>query len=195
MNKLNNIQNTNAIKPFVFEKTSIITKLKIIDKTFNSTLVNISCNAIIPGNNIHNNSVFDIISLHLQTNLNDILREKYGLSYNPLCNYVIYKDFGIMELSATVKSINVKKSLQIIRKVLKQKLTQSKLKHIRQNAILTNHLLYESIESQSRFYCDELLKANKKINSIHDYDKTLQNTTIREINTTFAKLNFLTVMN
>lgn len=195
LNKLDKIHNSNTIYPYKFSKFDITNQFKLVDKTFDSNLINISCTAIIPGNSIHNNSIFDIISLNLQTSLDASLREKYGLSYNPHCNYVIYKDFGILELSATVKATNLKKSLKMVHKVLKQTVYKSKLKTLRENATLTNHLLYENIESQCRFYCDELLKSDKTIHSIHDYHKKLQNITISDINTEFKKLKFLTVMN
>jgi predicted Zn-dependent peptidase len=195
LTKINTIPRKKSIKPFCFTHKEIYSQLTHINKTFNSELVNISCNSIIPGNDIITNSIFDIISLNLQTNLYAILREKHGLSYNPYCSYSIYKDFGVIELSATVKKANIKKSLKIINNILKSSVLKSKLQNLRENALITNNILYESIESQSTFYCDEMFKLNKVINSIEEYDEVLQNIPLKLINIHNKKLKFITVMN
>ena len=195
LNKLQNIQNKTITKPFHFSNKQVPHSFKFVNKTFDSTLVNISCNTIIPGNDIVSNSIFDIISLNIQTNISDILREKLGISYNPHCNYTIYKDFGVLELSATVKKTNMKQAIRVINKLIKKSVSRSNLQHLRDNAILINHVIYESVKSQSRFYCDEMLKSNKNINTIHEYDKLVMNTSLKDINKKLKNLNFITVVN
>ena len=195
LNKLQNIQNETITKPFHFSNNQVPNSFKLVNKTFDSTLVNISCNSIIPGNDIVSNSIFDIISLNIQTNISDILREKLGISYNPHCNYTIYKDFGVLELSATVKKTNMKQALRVINKLIKKYVSLSNLQNLRDNAILINHVIYESVESQSMFYCDEMLKSSKKINTMKAYDKLVMNTSLKDINRKLKTLKFLTVVN
>ena len=195
LNKLQNIQNETITKPFHFSNNQVPNSFKLVNKTFDSTLVNISCNSIIPGNDIVSNSIFDIISLNIQTNINDILREKLGISYNPHCSYTIYKDFGVLELSATVKKTNMKQALRVINKLIKKYVSLSNLQNLRDNAILINHVIYESVESQSMFYCDEMLKSSKKINTMKAYDKLVMNTSLKDINRKLKTLKFLTVVN
>ena len=89
----------------------------------------------------------------------------------------------------------MKQALRVINKLIKKYVSLSNLQNLRDNAILINHVIYESVESQSMFYCDEMLKSSKKINTMKAYDKLVMNTSLKDINRKLKTLKFLTVVN
>ena len=89
----------------------------------------------------------------------------------------------------------MKQAIRVINKLIKKTVSKSNLQKLRDNAILINHVIYESVESQSTFYCDEMLKSNTNINTIDDYDKLVMNTSLKDINKKVKYLKFITVVN
>ncbi len=135
-------------------------------------------------NNIHN-LICNILGGNMSSRLFVELREKLGLIYSVKCNLINYEEVGYFLIYLQCEHKNTLKCLDKLfyelNKFVKNSVSLKELNSFKNNYINQFISNFDNIETENEYYSQQIL-FNKKIETINEKIKCIQNISILDIN-------------